>query len=71
MVHIKMPKKIKVETVYEDEPYENDRIKCPKCNCIQEARVYPDRKVNKKLHRCIKCNFMIHKKDWQSLKPAE
>lgn len=63
-------KKTKVVPVFEDEPFENDRIQCPKCHCVQDAKIYPERKVNKKLHRCWCCKYVIHKRDWKSLKPA-
>lgn len=68
MYAVKAQRKTKVVPDYEQEPFENDQIVCPKCDKVQEARIYPDRKVFKHMHRCQKCKFIIYKKDWKSIR---
>jgi len=67
MPAIKMPQKTKVFVDFEQESSELDQIKCPKCNTVQEARIFPDRKVFKKIHRCTCCSFVIYQRDWHSV----
>ncbi|MCW3120412.1 MAG: hypothetical protein JWM28_4494 [Chitinophagaceae bacterium] len=67
MAIVKSPRKTKVEPDYEQEPFETDVIICPKCSLMQSARIFPERKVFKYLHKCIYCSFVIHKKDWKSI----
>lgn len=67
MANIKSPKKVKVIADHEQEPFELDQIKCPVCSTIQEARIYPDRKVFKHIHKCTCCSHMIYKGEWASI----
>lgn len=61
-------RKTKVVPDYEQEPFENVVIRCPKCGTVQAAKEFPDRKVFKKMHRCTGCNFLIRKDDWHPIK---
>lgn len=56
-----------VPAAQDGEYAELDQIRCALCRKLQAAKIYPDRKKNKKMHKCIGCGHVNMEQDWDSV----
>jgi C4-type Zn-finger protein len=48
-----------------------EKIKCPECGTVQEAKVYHTGPFWSYVHRCKKCGYQIMESEWNTIRESE